>query len=208
MAYLVLIRHGQSEYNEKGLWAGWTDTPLTELGREEARIAAEELRGVPLDLVFTSDLIRSQQTWEEIAKVLHKEELPITIAPELKERDYGDLAGLNKWDMKEKYGEEQWTNWRRGWDYPIPNGETLKMVYERVVPYYQQHILPLLEGDNNVIISAHGNSLRALVKYMDNLSDEEITKLEIPVVGIYEYRIDHEGKIFWETTKKPVEIKA
>ena len=208
MAYLILVRHGQSEYNEKGLWCGWIDSPLTELGREEARAAGEALHDIPLDVVFTTDLVRAQDTWKEMSKVLGKESLPVTIAPELKERSYGDMAGLNKWDVKEKYGEEQWMSWRRGWDTPIPNGETLKIVYERTVPYYQAHILPLIEQGKNVIISAHGNSLRALVKYLDHISDEDVQKLEIPTGGIYLYNIDESGKIVSKELRAASENKA
>lgn len=195
MSKLILVRHGQSEYNAKDLWTGWIDVPLTELGKIEAKKAGEEIKDLKIDVVFVSDLIRSKQTWEEMAKVLDLEDLVTIEAPEIKERSYGDLAGLNKWEVKKKYGNEQWLKWRRSWDEPIPNGETLKNVYDRVVPYYQKTILPLLKAGKNVLLSDHGNSLRALVKYLDNISNNEIYTLEIPTGTVYLYEIDSNGKI-------------
>lgn len=195
MSKLILVRHGESEYNAKDLWCGWTDIPLSEKGRVEAREAGEEIKDLKVDDVFVSDLIRSKQTWEEMAKVLGLENLPTTEAWEIKERDYGDLTGLNKYEVKEKYGDEQWLKWRRGWDEPIPNGETLKDVYSRAVPFYEKNILPLLKSGENVLLSAHGNSLRALVKYLDNIPNEEIYKLEIPTGEVYIYDVDSQGKV-------------
>jgi 2,3-bisphosphoglycerate-dependent phosphoglycerate mutase len=195
MSKLILVRHGESEYNAKNLWTGWTDSPLTNRGRIEAREAGEEIKDLKVDIVFVSDLIRSKQTWEEMAKVLHLEKLPTIEAPEIKERSYGDLVGLNKWEAKNKYGNEQWLKWRRGWDEPIPNGETLKDVYNRVIPFYKKTILPLLESGKNILLSDHGNSLRALVKYLDNIPDDKIYKLEIPTGTVYVYDIGLNGEI-------------
>ena len=180
MAYLILVRHGESEWNEKGLWTGWTDVGLTEKGKEEAKKAAHEIKDVPVDVAFTSDLKRAHDTLTIILHELGKDQITVTVAPELKEKSYGDLAGKNKWELKEKYGEEQWMKWRRAWNEPIPNGETLKIVYERVVPYYTDHILPLLEQGKNVIVAAHGNSIRALLKYLESISDEDIAGIEFP----------------------------
>lgn len=209
MAKLILVRHGQSTYNEKGLWAGFIDCPLTDLGREEARAAGEALKDVHIDTVFVSDLLRAQQTWEEMAKVLGCKDIKPIIAPEIKERNYGDLAGKNKWEMKEQYGEEQWMKWRRGWNDDVPGGETLEDVYNRVVPYYQQTILPLLKEGKTVLLSAHGNSLRALVKYLDDISDEDIPKLEIATGGIYVYTISEaDGSIAGKEQRAAVENKA
>ncbi len=195
MSKLILVRHGQSEYNAKDLWTGWIDVPLTDLGRLEAKEAGEEIKDLKVDVVFVSDLIRSKQTWEEMAKVLGLENLPTIEAPEIKERSYGDLAGLNKWEAKNKYGEEQWVKWRRGWDEPIPNGETLKDVYNRAVPFYEKNIFPILKLGKNVLLSSHGNSLRALVKYFDNIPSEDIWKLEIPTGTVYVYDVNEDGKI-------------
>src|SRR5579872_4687760 len=146
MAYLVLVRHGESVWNEKGLWTGWTDVDLSEKGREEAREAGETIKNIHFAYAFTSALKRAQETLDEIKKVLGQE-IPTTASSALNERSYGDLTGKNKWDIQKQYGDGQFQKWRRGWDEPVPGGETLKDVYARVVPYYQQEILPLLQKD-------------------------------------------------------------
>lgn len=207
MAYLILVRHGQSEWNAKGLWTGWNDIDLNEQGREEARNAAEKLEDIKIDKAYTSDLKRAQQTLQEIKKKLKIHELRTIIAPELKERHYGDLAGKNKWKVKEQYGEEQFMKWRRSWDYPIPNGESLKDVYHRVLPYYEKHILPDLKSGKNVIIAAHGNSLRALVKELDRIPDDEIPKLEIGTGEVYVYQLDNKGKVLFKEIRAVNEEK-
>lgn len=203
MAKLILVRHGESEYNAKDLWTGWLDVPLSEKGIIEAREAGEKIKDIKIDTVFISDLIRSKQTWKEMAKILNLENITPIEAWEIKERSYGDLAGLNKWEVKDKYGEEQWLKWRRGWNEPIPNGETLKDVYERTVPYFQKSILPILKEEKNVLLSAHGNSLRALVKYLDKIEDNKICNLEIPTGTVYVYDLNSEGEIL----KKEIRIK-
>lgn len=194
MAYLILVRHGKSEWNAKGLWTGWTDIPLNDDGREEAHTAATEISDLPLDIAFTSDLSRAQETLDIILHDLRKT-ISITKAQELKERNYGNLTGKNKWEIEKETGEEQFQKLRRGWDVPIQNGETLKNVFARVIPYYEAHILPLLREGKNIIISAHGNSLRALVKYLDKLSDDDVTKLEIATGEVYVYTINEHGEV-------------
>jgi 2,3-bisphosphoglycerate-dependent phosphoglycerate mutase len=195
MAYLVLVRHGESEWNAKSLWTGWTDVELTERGREQARAAAELLRNMTFAVCFTSALKRAGETWEEIRKIIKATDVPTIVDEALNERDYGDLTGKNKWKIKEEYGEEKFNKWRRGWDNPPPHGESLRDVFERVLPYYKTRILPELERGNNVIIVAHGNSLRALIKYLENIPDKEISKLELGLGEPYVYEIDKEGKI-------------
>ena len=195
MSYLILVRHGQSEWNALGKWTGWTDINLNDEGRKDARRAAESIKNLQLDQAYTSDLKRAQQTLEEIVKTLQVKNLPTIKAAELKERHYGDLTGKNKWKIKEEYGEEQFTKWRRSWDFPVPNGETLKDVYNRVIPYYSKNILPDLMAGKNVIVAAHGNSLRALVKYLENISDQEIPKLEIGTGEVYVYKLDNKGAV-------------
>lgn len=195
MSYLILVRHGESEWNLKGVWTGWNESDLTEKGREEAKKAGQQLHDIPLHKAYTSDLKRAQETLEIIKKELGQENLETVIAPEIKERDYGDLAGKNKWEMKEKYGEEQFMKWRRSWDHPIPNGETLKKVYERVAPYYDKEILPELKRGKNIIVSAHGNSLRALVKHLENVDENFIPSLEIGTGEVYVYEINTDGSV-------------
>lgn len=179
MAYLALVRHGESEWNAQNLWTGWTDIALSEKGREEARNAAEKLKDIKWDFVYESDLIRSQQTTDEILKKLNQNPQRIQ-NPALKERNYGIYTKKNKLEVEKELGEEKYTELRRGWDYPILQGESLKQVYGRVVPYFQNEIEPRLKAGKNIIISFHSNSLRALYKYLKNISDEDIKNFEIP----------------------------
>ncbi len=195
MAYLVLVRHGRSEYNDKGLWTGFTDVALNEVGREEAHRTAIAIKDIKFDQAFTSLLVRAQATLDIILKDLGQDVIPVEKNFALNERDYGDYTGKNKWEVKEEVGEETFQKIRREFDYPIPNGESLKMVYERVVPYYEEQILPLLKNGKNVLVAAHGNSLRALVKYLENLSNEQVAALEIRTGEAYVYEVDSEGKI-------------
>lgn len=202
MAYLALVRHGESEYNAKGIWTGWSDPLLTEKGKTQAREAGEKVKDIHFDVSYISVLKRAAETWDEIKKVIGQEDIPTIADKALNERDYGDMTGKNKWEVKEQVGDDEFTRLRRAWDYPPPNGESLKMVYERVIPYYKEEILPKLKEGKNVIISAHGNSLRALIKFLDNIPDEDIHKLEMATGGVYVYTIDASGKI----TNKEVRV--
>lgn len=195
MAYLILIRHGQSEWNKKGLWTGFTDISLNDKGKDEAKKAAFAIKGVKIDLAFTSVLKRAKETLDIILDTLGIQYIPIHEDFALNERDYGKLTGKNKWEIKKIYGDEQFQNIRRGWDYPIPEGETLKDVYNRAVPYYQKKILPQLKNGKNCLIVAHGNSLRALVKYLEKIDDAKIASLEIGTGDVYVYQIDQEDNI-------------
>ncbi len=195
MTKLILIRHGKSDWNLKGLWTGWTDISLIEEGREEARRTAELMRDIPIDEVYTSTLKRAKETWEEIRSVLKLESIPVIEALELNERNYGDLTGKNKWEVKEQVGDEEFQKIRRSWDYPVPNGESLKDVYNRVIPYYESHILPELKKHKNILIVEHGNSLRALTKYLENISDNDIPKLELPTGTAHVYTLGDEGRV-------------
>jgi 2,3-bisphosphoglycerate-dependent phosphoglycerate mutase len=195
MAYLVLVRHGESEYNAKSWWTGWADPSLTEKGREQARLAAEKLKDIHFDYAYTSVLKRAKETWEEIQKIIGQEDVPMTEDKALNERDYGDMTGKNKWEVKEQVGEEEFMKIRRAWDYPPPNGESLQMVHSRVIPYYESEILPKLKMGKNIIIAAHGNSLRALIKDLDHVSDIDIPNLEMATGGVYVYNIDESGNV-------------
>lgn len=194
MAYLVLVRHGESIWNAQGLWTGLRDISLSEKGKEEAQAAAETVRDIHFQIAFTSVLNRAKETLNEMEQVLGIS-LPTIENAALNERDYGDYTGKNKWEIRKQLGEEEFLKLRRNWDYPVPNGESLKDVYGRVVPYYKDHILPEVKNGKNVLVSAHGNSLRALVKYLDNISDTEIVNLEIPTGQVLIYQIDQNGKI-------------
>lgn len=200
MSYLVLVRHGESSWNKVGAWTGLTDIGLDEEGWEVAKKDGETLKGIPFQVAYTSALRRAEQTLEGIEKVIG--DIPTTQDPALNERDYGDFTGKNKWDLQKEYGEEQFLKWRRGWDEKIPGGETLKDVYQRVVPYYQEHILKDLQAGKNVLVVAHGNSLRALIKYLENISDEEIPHIELSTGEIYIYQLDPVGQIISKEIKK------
>ncbi|OGH13634.1 MAG: hypothetical protein A3H50_03135 [Candidatus Levybacteria bacterium RIFCSPLOWO2_02_FULL_37_10] len=201
MAALALVRHGESTWNARGIWTGWKNPPLSEKGMEEARQAGQLLKDIKFYLAYTSSLIRAKQTLEEIEKVLG-----INLATfensALNERDYGNYTGKNKWEIKKELGEEGFKKLRRGWDVPIPNGETLKDVYNRTVPYYESEILPKLKDGKNVLVSAHGNSLRALVKYLDGLSDSDVENLEIATGEVIIYQIDENGKVVSKEIRK------
>lgn len=195
MSYLILVRHGESVWNSEGLWTGWHDSPLDEKGKEQARKAGEAIKDIPIYAAFVSILKRAGETLIEIKNVLSLDHIQTFTSEALNERDYGALMGKNKWEVEKEYGEEQFEKWRRGWNTPPPHGESLKDVYNRVVPYYEEYILPFLKDNKNILISAHGNSLRALVKYLENLSIEEVEKLEIATGEVYVYQMDSGGKI-------------
>ena len=178
---LVLVRHGQSEWNLKNLFTGWRDPGLTEQGHAEAKSAGEKLkaRGLKFDIAFTSALSRAQTTCQHILDVLGQGDLKTIRNAALNERDYGDLNGLNKDDARAKWGEEQVHIWRRSYDTPPPGGESLKDTGARVWPYYlhdmQKHVL----SGGTVLVAAHGNSLRALIMALDGISGPDIVKLEL-----------------------------
>ena len=196
-ASLVLIRHGQSEWNEKNLFTGWKDPGLTKKGVEEAESAGIQLRtqGFQFDVMFTSDLQRAQRTGEIILKELGVSNLPVVKNQALNERDYGDLSGLNKDEAREKWGEDQVLIWRRSFDTPPPGGESLKGTAERVLPYFKKEILPQLLEGKNILIAAHGNSLRSLVMELDQLTKEQVVKLEIATGDPIYYEIESSGKV-------------
>lgn len=190
MAKLFLVRHGQSQWNLENRFTGWKNVDITEKGEQEAKATGVFLKDENIDLAFTSDLIRAQHTLQIILEETGKTDIPVTKNKALNERAYGDLEGLNKADTAEKYGAEQVHIWRRSFDVPPPNGESLKDTYERVIPYYNEMILPHLKEGKNVLIVAHGNSLRALIMYLENLSPEEILKREIATGEPVSYAFD------------------
>ena len=189
---LILTRHGESVMNARGVWTGITDAPLTDKGRRQAAQMGEAIADVIPSAGFSSALIRAQDTLK-IALAAIKLDIPLEFTPALNERDYGDLTGLNKWDVQKKYGNEKFTQWRRSWNYPVPGGETLENVSSRSLPYFEQHILPLLTTGKTVIITAHGNTLRALIKNFDNIDDKSVESLEIPFGQIVLYDFDANG---------------
>ncbi len=195
MAYLVLVRHGQSKWNALGLWTGQRDIELTDQGREEARRAIEHLKDIPLHKAHTSKLIRAKQTLEEIKQALNQVELETVEHEALNERDYGDYTAKNKWEIADQLGEEEFTKLRRNWDHPVPGGETLKDVHARVLPYYEQEILKDLKEGKNVIVAAHGNSLRALMKHLDSQPEDKVHELDIGTGEVLVYEISEDGTV-------------
>ena len=198
---LVLVRHGQSEWNEKNLFTGWRDPDLTAKGREEAIEAgrAMKAKGLQFDVAFTSKLTRAQETNRLVLAELGQSDLPIIENQALNERDYGDLAGLNKDDAREKWGEEQVHIWRRSYDTPPPGGESLKDTAERVLPYVNAEIMPRVLKGERVLIAAHGNSLRALVMQLEGLSRDEVLALNIATGAPIVYELDDKGAILCKT---------
>ena len=195
MAYLVFVRHGQSEWNALGLWTGQRDVPLTEAGRAEARKAAEHLQDITLHKAYTSKLSRAQQTLDEIKQALGHADLETEEHEALNERHYGDYTAKNKWEIKDQIGEEAFTKLRRTWDHPVPNGETLKDVHARALPYYEERILQDLKAGKNVIVAAHGNTLRALMKHLENVADDNVHELEIGTGEVIVYEVDADGTV-------------
>ena len=224
MAKLILLRHGESVWNKKDFFTGWVDIPLSSKGIKEALEAGEKIRDFPVDIIYTSSLVRAMMTamlamsvhsegkvpcvqhigekqLEEWSKIYNpeaeKELIPVIKAWELNERMYGELQGLNKEETRQKFGVDQVKIWRRSFDVPPPNGESLKMTSERSIPYFQKHIIPRLEAEQNVLIVAHGNSLRSIMMFLDQLTPEQVLNLELatgqPV--IYDYHLGNYKKI-------------
>ncbi|MES1989564.1 MAG: 2,3-bisphosphoglycerate-dependent phosphoglycerate mutase [Pseudomonadota bacterium] len=194
---LVLVRHGQSEWNEKNLFTGWRDPALTKQGIAEGREAGQALKaaGYQFDVAYTSVLTRAQETNRLVLEELRQPHLPVIRDQALNERDYGDLSGLNKDDARKKWGEEQVHIWRRSYDIPPPGGESLKMTAERVLPYFNSEILPRVLKGERVLIAAHGNSLRALVMVLDKLSEKEILEVNIATGAPIVYKLDDKGNV-------------
>ncbi|MCO5240415.1 MAG: 2,3-diphosphoglycerate-dependent phosphoglycerate mutase [Chitinophagaceae bacterium] len=180
MPLLVIVRHGQSQWNLENRFTGNEDVPLTELGKEEARKAGEKLKNILFDRAFTSLLKRAEETLSVILGEIDQMQLPVVKSAALNERNYGALQGLNKAEVSEKYGAHQVAAWRRSYDIRPPEGESLKDTAGRVIPYYQQEIEPLLIADKNILVVAHGNSLRALMMYLEKISPEKIADVDIP----------------------------
>ena len=194
---LVLIRHGQSEWNAKNLFTGWKNPGLTETGVKEAINAGKLIKDekINLDIMYTSKLIRAQLTGNTILEIINQSDIPIIKDTALNERNYGSLAGLNKDDARKKLGEEQIHIWRMSYDIPPPDGESLKNTAERVLPYFNKEMLPKVISGSNILIAAHGNSLRSLIMQLDELSKEEILNLEIPTGAPIKYKFDEHGKV-------------
>jgi 2,3-bisphosphoglycerate-dependent phosphoglycerate mutase len=187
---LVISRHGESEWNLLGKWTGQTDVSITEKGAADSRKVGELLRGYKFDAVYTSDLRRTIETLvAHLDTMEHEGEIPHTTHPALKERDYGELTGMDKWEVKQKVGEAKFNGIRRSWDHPVPGGETLKDVHDRTIPYFDTEILPQLHEGKNVLMVSHGNTIRALMKHLEEIHEDDMAEVEMPfgTVLIYHF---------------------
>jgi 2,3-bisphosphoglycerate-dependent phosphoglycerate mutase len=198
---LVLVRHGQSEWNRLNLFTGWRDPDLTEKGMIEAQWAGRVLRdhGLKFDLAFTSKLRRAQNTLDIILDVMGQAGVPIERDARLNERDYGQLSGLNKDEAKQRFGEDMVARWRRSYDIPPPGGESLKDTAARVLPYYETFIWPVVDAGKSVIVAAHGNSLRALIMRLEGLTGDEIIARELATAAPIVYELDASGSVVQRT---------
>jgi 2,3-bisphosphoglycerate-dependent phosphoglycerate mutase len=192
---LILVRHGQSEWNAKNLFTGWKDPGLTHKGVSEAKNAGKLIleQKIEFDVMYTSMLSRAQKTGDIILGILNHKEIPIIKNEALNERHYGSLAGLNKDDARKKWGEEQVHIWRRSFDMPPPDGESLKDTADRVLPYFETEIMPKVISGSSILIAAHGNSLRALIMKLDSISPKDIVELEIPTGAPIQYEFTPDG---------------
>lgn len=209
MGTLVLIRHGQSQWNLENRFTGWVDVPLTDAGRDEARRGAELIKGLSVDRAFTSNLKRAQETLRIVQETIGQQQVPVERDQALNERHYGALQGLNKAETAKKYGDEQVHIWRRSYDVPPPKdrtewnpegiSESLKDTAARTLPYFQQKILPLVKQGRKILVVAHGNSLRSIVMDLDRLTKEQVLELNIATGSPIVYELDPSGKVVKKT---------
>ena len=206
MGTLVLIRHGQSQWNLENRFTGWIDVPLTALGREEAKRAGASIKDLKFDRAFTSMLQRAEETMRLVLDVSNQLFIPFERSQALNERHYGDLQGLNKAETAKKYGDEQVKIWRRSYDVAPPGGESLKDTAARTLPYFHEKILPLVKAGRNILVVAHGNSLRSIIMDLEHLTKEQVLELNLATGTPIVYEIDPSGAITKKTTletKKP-----
>ena len=202
MGKLLLVRHHESEWNKKGLWTGLRDRHLDSYGFKKSGDMGLLIKDIHIDQAFASMLVRSIETLSCMLESAKQYEVPTEHAAALDERDYGDYTGKNKWEVEKTLGEEEFKKIRRSWDYPVPNGESLKMVYDRAVPYFLKKILPYVRDGKNVLVVAHGNSLRALIKYIEGISDEKIADVEMPFGAVIIYDVDKDGHMIHKEVRE------
>ena len=195
MARLILLRHGESQWNLENRFTGWVDVPLSPRGIQEAKDAGEKLRSFTFDRAFTSVLARANETLRLVLDIIGQTAIPIEKDKALNERMYGELQGLNKAETAKKYGEAQVKIWRRSYDVRPPGGESLKDTAERVLPYYERTIKPYVLKGDTILVAAHGNSLRALIMELEQLSREQVLELNVPTGAPLLYELDKTGKV-------------
>ena len=188
---LVVCRHGESEWNLLGKWTGKTDVSITEKGKEDSRKVGKLLKGIHFDAVYTSDLKRTVETYAaQLEGMEYGEDIPHVSSTELAERHYGELTGMNKWEVKDKIGETEFNGIRRGWNHSVPGGETLKDVHDRAAPYFDAEILPRLRNGENIMMVSHGNTIRALMKHLEEIHEDDMAEVEMPFGTILLYHFD------------------
>ena len=202
-AKLVLVRHGLSVYNDQNRFTGWKDVDLNQQGRDEAKQAVNLLMDYKFDAAFTSDLIRAKNTLSIILEGINQKDIPIIENMALNERDYGDLIGQNKAEAAEQFGKEQVHIWRRSFDTPPPGGESLKDTADRVIPYLKNEIMPLISSGKNILVSAHGNSIRAIVMDLQNYSPEQILKTEIGWCEPWVFEFENDTVVNLDIVSRP-----
>ena len=194
MPKLVLVRHGQSQWNLENRFTGWVDVDLTPQGKSEAQRAGQQLKGIKFDKAFTSDLKRAQETLQIILKEINLSTIPVEKDKALNERHYGDLQGLDKAETAKKYGDAQVHIWRRSYDVPPPNGESLKDTAARTLPYFKNTIVPAVQSGKNILVAAHGNSLRSIIMELEHLTKEQVLNLNLETGVPVFYECDSTGQ--------------
>ena len=204
---LIIARHHESEWNKEGMWTGTRDVHLTQYGFLKSNEMGALLKDTRIDQAYASMQVRAIETLSCMLTTLELYHVPAEYVHALDERSYGDYTGKNKWEMEKTIGADAFEAMRRDWDYPVPNGETLKMVYERVVPFYMSVILPLLKAGRNVLVVSHGNALRALTMYLESIAPEKAREVEMLFGAVVLYHVDDEGKMQNKEVRK-VESKV
>ena len=199
---LIIARHHESEWNKEGMWTGTRDVHLTQYGFQKSNEMGELLRDTRIDAAYASMQVRAIETLSCMLTTLKLYHVPAEYVHALDERDYGDYTGKNKWEMEKLIGEEAFEAMRRDWDSPVPSGETLKMVYERVVPFYRSVVLPLLKAGRNVLLVSHGNALRALTMYLESIPPQKAREVEMLFGAVVLYHVDEEGKMQSKEVRK------
>ena len=209
MGTFIVVRHHESDWNHKGLWTGMRDRHLTEYGFKKSEEMGLLIKDIHIDHAYASMQVRSIETLSSMLEAMGQFHVPTEHSSSLNERDYGEYTGRDKWEMEKILGEEGWNKVRREWDCPVPQGETLKMVYERTVPFFLEHILPRLKNGENILMASHGNAIRSLMKYIENISDDHVKNIEMLFGAVVVYTLDGEGHcISKEIRKTESDVKA
>lgn len=193
MGKFIVARHHESDWNHKGLWTGMRDRHLTEYGFKKSEEMGLLIKDLNIDRAYASMQVRSIETLSSMLEAIGQFHVPTEHVSAINERDYGDYTGKNKLEMEQTLGKDGWNNIRREWDCPIPHGETLKMVYQRTVPFFLGHILPYIRKGENVLMVSHGNAIRSLMKYIERIPDEHIKDIEMPFGTVMVYELDDDG---------------